>query len=98
MNEFAIIKSPLVTERSTLLREKHNQYVFKVDPDASKYQIKIAVKKIFNVDVKAVRTANYEGKLRRLSATKPQGRKVSWKKAYITLKSGQEIKIEEQVS
>ena len=94
MNIMEIIQAPVVTERSTLLKEKHNQYVFRVHPDSSKIQIKDTVQKLFKVDVEKVRTANYTGKLRRLAQGRPQGRRADWKKAIVTLKKGQEIKIE----
>ena len=94
MNILEIIQSPIVTERSTILKEKHNKYVFRVQPDSSKIQIRDAVEKLFKVDVEKVRTANFQGKLRRLAQGRPQGRRPDWKKAIVTVKKGQEIKIE----
>ena len=67
MNFYRIIQSPVVTERSTILKERLNQYIFKVEPRSTKDQIKQAVHHIFNVDVVQVRTANFDGKLKRLS-------------------------------
>ena len=98
MINVSILRSPVVTERSTLLKEKNNQYVFKVDPKASKGQIKEAIKKVFNVDVEKVRTANFFGKKRRLSAGRPQGKRIDWKKAIVTVKAGQEIKFEQEIA
>ena len=98
IRELSIIRSPLVTERSTLLKEKHNQYVFRVHPDASKGRIRQAVKNLFKVDVEKVRTANYQGKLRRLAAGRPQGRRPDWKKAIVTLKAGQSINLEQETA
>lgn len=92
--DFELIKSPVVTERSTILKEKFNQYVFRVDPQSSKPQIKEAIQRLFKVDVESVRTARFSGKLRRLAAGRPQGRRPDWKKAIVTLKKGQEIKLE----
>ncbi len=97
MSLFQIIKNPIVTERSTLLKEKWNQYVFKVDLNASKFEIKDAVQKIFKVNVEKVRTSRFEGKLRRLALGRPQGRRPEWKKAIVTIRKGQEIKIGEEV-
>jgi len=94
MNIFEVIQAPVVTERSTLIKEKHNQYVFRVHSDASKGQIKESVEKIFKVNVKKVRTANFFGKLRRLAMGRPQGRRPDWKKAIVTIREGQTIKIE----
>ena len=94
MSLLSVLKRPLITERSAALKEQFNQYVFKVDPDSSKGDIKAAVQQLFNVTVKKVLTANFQGKLRRLAAGRPQGRRPAWKKAIITLEKGQEIKIE----
>ena len=98
MNAFEIIKSPVVTERSTMLKERFNQYVFKVKPEATKAQIKDAVKKMFKVEVDSVRTANFFGKSRRLAAGRPEGRRPDWKKAIVTLKKGQAIKLEQETA
>ena len=97
VNLLSIFRSPLITERSSILREKFNQYVFKVHPDATKIDIREAVKKVFKVEVKHVRTANFKGKMRRLAVGRPQGRRIDWKKAFVTLKKGQEIKLEQEV-
>ena len=91
-----MIKKPLVTERSTILKEKFNQYVFQVDPASNKHEIKEAIEKLFKVQVEKVRTANFQGKLRRLAAGRPQGRRPTWKKAIVTLRKGNEIKIEQE--
>ena len=96
MNALEIIRAPVVTERSTILKEKHNQYVFKVHPDSSKGQIKESGEKLFKVSVEKVRTANFHGKFRRLAMGRPQGRRPDWKKAIVTVKKGQEIKIEQE--
>lgn len=96
INEFTILKAPLVTERTTLLREKHNQYVFRVDPKSTKGQIREVIEKLYDVDVERVRTANFSGKLRRLAMGRPQGRRTAWKKAIVTLAKGQEISVEQE--
>ncbi len=98
LNEFSILKSPVLTERSTILKEKYNQYVFKVAPEATKLQIKEVVSKLFKVDVEKVRTANFFGKSRRIAAGRPQGKRPDWKKAIVTLKKGQEIKLDQDVA
>ena len=94
VNLMSVIQRPLITERSASLKEKYNQYVFKVNPESTKAEIRDAVGQIFKVEVEEVRTSNYDGKLRRLAMGRPQGRKNSWKKAIVTLKKGQEIKLE----
>jgi large subunit ribosomal protein L23 len=80
---------PLLTERSTLLREQ-NKYLFEVAPRATKGQIKDAVQTTFKVKVLGVNTMNMPGKLRRRGAH--AGYQSDWKKAVVTLKEGQEIK------
>jgi large subunit ribosomal protein L23 len=86
---YKIIKRPIITEKTTNLK-KQNKYVFEVDINATKSQIKQAVEKLFNVDVVDVRTMIMKGKLRRYG--RYEGYKPDWKKAIVTLKSGQIIK------
>ena len=93
MNIRNIIKKPLVTEKSSMLKDKENKYTFVVDKDANKHQIKQAVETMFNVKVVDVHTANYAGKAKRMGRS--EGFKSDWKKAIIKLKEGQEITVEE---
>lgn len=90
-----LIRRPLITEKSTLQKEMHNQLVFQVDRQANKVEIKKAVEKIFKVQVMDVRTMNYEGKRKRLGRS--SGRRSHWKKAVVTLKPGQKIEFFEGV-
>ena len=88
-----VIVRPLITERSTLLREK-NKYSFEVNPAATKQEIKNAVELIFKkekVEVLKVNTTNLPAKIRRVgrSFSKPY----RWKKAIVTLKPGQKIEL-----
>lgn len=83
-----ILIAPRVTEKSTRV-QVDRQYVFRVCDDATKEEIAKAVKLMFNVDVTAVRVCNVKGKVRTFG--KFQGRRKSWKKAYITLQEGQAI-------
>ncbi len=92
------IWSPLVSERSAIAKDKFNQYTFKVDPRTNKTEIKQEIERLFKVKVEKVRTSNYDGKLRRLAAGRPEGRKVAWKKAIVTLKEGQKINLEQELS
>jgi len=89
MNNYQIIKRPLITERSTQLRERSNSYVFEVDRDANKVTIKKAIEELFSVKVAAVRTANVHGKWKRVGRF--TGRRSDWKKAIVTLVEGQTI-------
>jgi large subunit ribosomal protein L23 len=90
-----VVKAPLITEKGTLVSELSNQVVFKVDHRATKTEIAEAVEDLFNVKVKAVRTVNYLGKVRKRGG-RPVGRAASWKKAYVTLAEGQTLDLLEQ--
>ena len=91
MNEhFDIIQTASLTEKSSLLGEKYNKYVFRVSPRANKIQIKQAVEKLFNKKVVSVNTCNYAGKKKR-ERRADYGRKAHWKKAIVTLKEGEKI-------
>jgi large subunit ribosomal protein L23 len=91
----SIIKKPLITERATNLRADHNQYVFRVSPNASKIDIKRAVEELFKVEVTRVRTMHVRGKFRRMGNAAGAYRP-DWKKAIVSLVSGQEIKVAEE--
>lgn len=84
-----VLLSPHVSEKSTLLGEMHNQYVFKVVKDANKHEVKQAIELLFNVTVNAVRTVNCRGKEKRFGQRK--GQRSSFKKAYVALADGQDI-------
>ena len=88
------IVRPLMTERSTWLKEKHNQYVFEVPPGSSKTDVKKAVSELFKVSVTQVRTMNVRGKFRRFG--RGGGFRHDWKKAVVTLKAGDSIELIEQ--
>jgi len=88
-NAHHILKSPVVTEESTLAMETRNQYVFRVHPRAPKNQIRDAVEQLFNVHVESVNTMNYQGKIR--TRGRFVGRRPSWKKAIVTLRKGDSI-------
>jgi large subunit ribosomal protein L23 len=86
-----IIKSPVITEKALVAKEQsldgRQLLTFRVDKHATKPEIKNAVEKIFQVKVDQVRTINYMGKMARRG--RHEGRKPSWKKAYVTLKQGE---------
>lgn len=82
---YYIIKSPVLTEESTIQSESHNKYTFKVVPKANKRQIRDAIEQQFNVRVIAVNTMNYTGKKSARRRTGVIGRRASWKKAVVTL-------------
>lgn len=89
-----VLIEPVLSEKSTLLREE-GKYVFKVHPDANKYEIKEAVSKLFNVKVLSCNVMNVGGKVKRVR-TKP-GKTSSWKKAIVRLAPGEKIKVFEGV-
>lgn len=82
------IKKPLVTEKNSILAEK-GVYVFEVDKDASKTDIKKAVEKYFRVKVASVNTANCRGRSKRTKFG--VGAPATWKKAMVRLKAGEKI-------
>lgn len=90
-----VIVRPLMTEKSMRLKEERNAVTFQVVPDANKVEIRHAVEAIFNVKVTDVRTANVQGKLKRMGRF--QGRRPSWKKAVVTLAPGHKIELVEGV-
>ena len=91
----SIILKPLVTEKGSRLREAGNKYLFQVAKDANRIEIKQAVKAIFNVKVKDVKTIVVHGKIKRMGMF--SGKRPDWKKAVVTLEEGQSIDLFEQV-
>ena len=84
-----VLLAPVISEKSTFIGEKRNQYVFRVVSDATKPEIKAAVELMFKTKVDSATVLNVKGKERRFGKT--IGRKRSWKKAYVRLAEGQEI-------
>lgn len=82
-----VIRRPLITEKSTHLRDDRNIVAFEVDVRANKIEIKRAVETQFKVKVADVRVANMHGKTRRQGRT--SGRQPDWKKAYVRLAEGE---------
>lgn len=84
-----IIRRALVTEKGVTKKDNERTLCFEVALDANKAQVKSAVEKLFKVKVEEVRTANFEGKLRRRGRF--AGYRSDWKKAYVRLKSGEKV-------
>jgi large subunit ribosomal protein L23 len=82
-----ILLQPLVTEKSTILKDEKNVLAFRVASDATKPDIRRAVEQVFKVKVKSVRTANMMGKPKRWGRS--LGRQSNWKKAYVQLVEGE---------
>jgi large subunit ribosomal protein L23 len=89
MTIFQVIRRPLVTEKGVDKKDNERTLVFEVAGDANKTQVKAAVEKLFKVKVAEVRTATFEGKMRRRG--KFMGYRSDWKKAYVKLKDGQKV-------
>lgn len=87
---FDQIQTVILTEKATLLSEKHNQYVFRVNPKANKLEIKRAIEVLFKKTVLDVNTSNFAGKKKR-ERTANFGRRADWKKAVVTLKEGEKL-------
>ena len=84
-----VLLAPIVSEKATSVAEKHNQVLFKVMRDATKLEIKAAVELLFKVEVEGVRVANQKGKAKRFGGR--TGRRDHAKKAYVSIKQGQEL-------
>ena len=92
MNQERLMKllhSPVVSEKSTRVADRHRQFVFKVDKSASKLEVRKAVELMFDVKVDSVQTSNVTGKTKRHGQT--TGKRADWKKAYVTLAEGHDI-------
>jgi large subunit ribosomal protein L23 len=84
-----LLLAPTISEKATHIADKHEQVVFRVAPNATKPEVKAAVELMFKVQVESVQIANVKGKVKRFGAY--NGRRRNWKKAYVSLKPGQEI-------
>ena len=84
-----VLISPIVSEKATSVAEKHNQVLFKVLRDATKPEIKAAVELLLKAEVESVQVVNIKGKTKRFG--KSIGRRDHVKKAYVSLKAGQEL-------
>ena len=89
MNLYEVLQKPLVTEKGVLKKDTERPLCFQVHADANKTQVKAAVEKLFKVKVDEVRTATFEGKMRRRGRF--SGYRSDWKKAYVKLKAGEKV-------
>jgi large subunit ribosomal protein L23 len=95
MTSHEILKRPLITEKSTLEKEKSNQLVFEVAKPANKVEIRRAVEQLFGVKVIGVRTIRMKGKVKRFGRT--LGKRRDWKKAIVALAEGEHVEFFEGV-
>lgn len=86
---YKVLLSPRVTEKSTMVGESSNQYVFQVAVDSTKADIKNAVEMLFEVNVLSVQTVNVKGKTK--AFRQRLGRRNDWKKAYVRVQADQVI-------
>ena len=88
-NLYEVLRRPLITEKSNILKETQRSLCFEVHRDATKPEIKKAVEQFFNVKVQEVRVANVHGKTKRQG--RYVGRRPDWKKAYVVLKKDEKM-------
>ena len=93
---YQILLGPVYSEKAQRLGDKLGVQVFKVSPTATKLEIKKAVEKLFGVEVEAVNTVNTKGKTKRFGRS--VGRRDNIRKAYVTLKPGQELNLSGEVA
>lgn len=87
MDPHRVIRRPLVTEKSTILREGEGVLAFEVDPAANKIDVKRAIEQLFKVKVADVRVMNIRGKMKRMGRF--VGKRNDWRKAYVRLQAGE---------
>ncbi len=95
MEPLQLIRRPLISEKSTRLKEASNTVCFEVDRRANKIEIQRAVEKLFGVKVMDVRVANRRGKWKRMGRF--LGQRKDWKKAYVRLAEGEKLEFFEGV-
>ena len=84
-----VLLAPQISEKATYVAEKNEQVVFRVASDATKPEVKAAVELLFKVGVESVQITNVKGKKKKFGGF--MGSRKGWKKAYVSLKPGQEI-------
>ncbi len=89
MNVYDIILGPLITEKSTALKEDKRTLCFKVAREATKTEVRTAVERLLGVKVASVRTAVVRGKVKRYGRF--EGKRPDWKKAFVTLREGEKM-------
>lgn len=90
-----VLVAPIVSEKATMAAEKNGQVLFRVLQDATKDEIRAAVELLFKVEVESVQVLNHKGKCKRFGRF--NGRRRNVRKAYVSLKPGQEINFAEAI-
>ncbi len=88
-----VLVAPIVSEKATFVADRNNQVTFRVLQDATRQEIKAAVEMLFKVEVESVQVLNQKGKAKRFGRF--SGRRRHIRKAYVSLKAGQEINFAE---
>ncbi len=88
-DSYQVVLRPVISEKSTALKEKNREICFEIDPRANKTEVKKAVEKLFKVKVEHVRVVTMKGKYRRVG--KNVGQTKAWKKAYVKLREGEKM-------
>ncbi len=89
MKQTDIIRRPLITEKTSILREDGRTLVFHVAPHANKIQIKRAIEQLLGAKVESIRTNIAHGKIKRQG--RYAGQRPDWKKAYVKLREGEKM-------
>lgn len=92
---YSVLLGPIVSEKSTMIGEKHEQVAFRVKHDATKTEVKAAIELLFKVQVARVSVLNQGGKRKRFGRF--EGKRSNVRKAYVRLKPGQEINFQQEV-
>ena len=92
---YSVLLAPIVSEKSTMIGEKNEQVAFRVKHDATKTEVKAAVELLFKVQVESVQILNQKGKTKRFGRF--EGKRGNLRKAYVSLKPGQEINFAQEV-
>jgi large subunit ribosomal protein L23 len=92
---YSVLVAPIVSEKSTMLADKHEQVAFRVTQDATKQEVKAAVELLFKVQVRRVSILNQKGKQKKFGRF--EGRRSHVRKAYVSLAPGQEINFAQEV-
>lgn len=94
-NLYQVLIRPIITEKSTQNKDKHNQVAFAVHPDANKIEVRQAVEKLLHKKVEKVQVLVVPGKKKRVGRN--QGKRPNWKKAVVTLREGEHLEFFEGV-
>jgi len=86
---YQVLLAPHVSEKTAIAAEMEGRHTFRVANDASKLEVRKAVEKLFEVNVKSVQIVNVRGKTKRFGSA--EGKRSDWKKAIVRLSEGQDI-------